>query len=126
VLATRAAAAVLEIQVLQAPHIAEAEDAAMSRLEGQMAAAEKAARQSMEQMRTIVPADARSHLTAAAAALDRFTTTNREIVTLSRRNSEVRSLALSLGRKRTLTAECEAQLQGLEDALSKQAIGATR
>jgi hypothetical protein len=43
----------------------------------------------------------------AAAALDRFTAINTEIVTLSRRNSNVRSLALSLGRKRTVTALCD-------------------
>ena len=41
-------AAVLEIQVLQAPHIAEADDAAMTRMEGQMTASEAAARKALD------------------------------------------------------------------------------
>jgi hypothetical protein len=51
---------------------------------------------------------------------------NAEIITLSRRNSNVRSLALSLGRKRTVTATCEARLQGFETALGRHAFTATR
>jgi hypothetical protein len=33
---------------------------------------------------------------------------------------------MSLGRKRTVTAECEAQLQALEQALAKHEFTATR
>ena len=50
---------------------------------------------------------------------------NGEIVKLSRRNSNVRSLALSLGRKRTVTAECEAALSGLDEAIAKHEFNAT-
>ena len=53
-------------------------------------------------------------------------TTNAEIVALSRRNSNVRSLALSLGKKRTVTAECDESLQALEDALARHHFAATR
>jgi len=45
---------------------------------------------------------------------------------LSRRNSNVRSLALSLGQKRTLTARCEETLGALQDALAKRGFGGTR
>ena len=62
----------------------------------------------------------------AGAALDRFMGINDEIVTLSRRNSNVRSLALSLGRKRVVTAECEDDLRALEQALAKHEFTATR
>ena len=44
---------------------------------------------------------------AAVTAFDRFIAVNQEIVGLSRRNSNVRSLALSLGRKRTVVAQGE-------------------
>ena len=47
---------------------------------------------------------------------------HKEIITLSRRNSDVRSL----GKKRTMTAECEAHLQALEQALAKHEFTATR
>jgi hypothetical protein len=49
-----------------------------------------------------------------------------EIITLSRRNSDVRSLALSLGRKRIVTAACDDQLRALEQALAKHEFTATR
>jgi hypothetical protein len=50
---------------------------------------------------------------------------NDEIVALSRRNSNVRSLALSLGRKRVVVAECDDQLTALEQALAKRGFPAT-
>lgn len=62
----------------------------------------------------------------AVGALDRFTAIHKEIIKLSRRNSEVRSLSLSLGRKRTITAQCEDRLRALEEALAKHQFTATR
>ena len=73
-----------------------------------------------------LPPAAHSQLADAASALDRLATTNAEIVALSRRNSNVRSLALSLGKKRTVTAECDESLQALEDALARHHFAATR
>ena len=103
----------LEIQVLQAPHIAEADDAAMTRIEEQMAASEAAARTAVQQLQTVLPPAAAPQLADAIAALDRFNALHEELIVLSRRNSDVRSLALTLGRKRTVTAECEDQLRGV-------------
>jgi hypothetical protein len=125
-LAARATAALLEILVLQAPHIAESEDDAMTRIEQQMAASEAAARKAVEQLRGSLTASAGPHLAASDAALDRFKATNTEIIMLSRRNSDVRSLALSLGRKRIVVAECDDQLRALEQALAKHGFTATR
>ena len=125
-LATRAVAALLEIQVLHAPHIAEAEDAAMTRMEAQMAAAEGTVRKALDDLKQSIGTKASTQLAAAGAAFDRFEDINREILTLSRRNSEVRSLALSLGRKRMLTAVADDQLRALEDALAKHAFMGTR
>jgi hypothetical protein len=45
---------------------------------------------------------------------------------LSRRNTNVRSLALSLGQKRMRTAACEDSLRELQDALAKRGFSATR
>jgi hypothetical protein len=125
-LASRAVAAVREIQVLQAPHIAEADDKAMTSMETRMAAAEAAARQALQALAPIVAAAARPRLATATAALDRFMKLNAEIVSLSRRNTNVRSLALSLGQKRMLTAACDEPLQALQAALAKRGFSATR
>jgi hypothetical protein len=121
-----AVAAVREIQVLQAPHIAEAEDAAMTRMEKQMASAETSARAALQSLAGLTPPGLRPQLAAATAALDRFMGLNAELVRLSRRNSEVRSLALSLGQKRMLTAKCEETLRALQDALAKRSFSGTR
>ena len=51
---------------------------------------------------------------------------NTDIIALSRKNTNVRSLALSLGRKRVVTAECEDQLRALGEALAKHESTATR
>jgi hypothetical protein len=125
-LATKAAAAVLEIQVLHAPHIAEAEDAAMTRMEEQMTTLETVAQKALDDVKRLLGATADAQLRTATAAFERFQATNREIVTLSRRNSEVRSLALSLGRKRMVTATADDQLRALEEALAKHEFTATR
>ena len=125
-LAARALGAMREIQILYAPHIAEAEDAAMTQMEAEMSADETTARQTVAELRGRLAPDAASSIAAALAALDRFMTIHKEIITLSRRNSEVRSLALSLGRKRTITAQCEDRLRALEEALAKHQFTATR
>ena len=99
----------------------------MTRMEAQMTASAAVARKALADLKA--SADARRlgpQLAAAGAALDRFMAIHTEIITLSRRNSDVRSLALSLGRKRIVTAECEDQLRALEEALAKHEFTATR
>jgi hypothetical protein len=114
--ASRARAALLEIQVLQAPHIAESDDAAMTKIENRMQELARTARAAVDELKAA----------EAAAALDRFMKINDEIVSLSRRNSNVRSLALSLGRKRMVTAECEDDLRALEQTIAGHGFSATR
>ena len=116
----------LEIQVMQAPHIAEPEDAVMTRLESQMDASASAARKALDELRGALPPAAAPQLDIAGAALTRFLSVHAEIVKLSRRNTNVRSLALSLGRKRTVSATCETRLQAFETALGRHAFTATR
>jgi hypothetical protein len=125
-LALRAQAAVLQIEVLQPPHIADAEDAVMTRLEEEMRASEAVARKSVDELKAAIGPAAAPHLAAATAALDGFLARNKEIVVLSRRNSNVRSLALSLGRKRAVTAQCEDHLRALGQALEEHRFNATR
>jgi hypothetical protein len=119
----RAWAALLEIRALHARHIAEADDGEMDRLEARMNASAKAAGGALGELARSVPA---ALLAPARQAFDRFMAVHAEIVQLSRRNSNVRALALSLGRQQTLAAECEAQLRALEEALAKHEFRATR
>jgi hypothetical protein len=117
---------VREIQVLQAPHIADADEAVMTRMENRMATSETAARRALEALTGLVDPSSRARLAAATAALDRFMALNTQIVALSRRNTNVRSLALSLDQKRTLTVACEDSLRALQDALAKRGFTGIR
>ena len=125
-LAATAIAAVREIQVLDAPHIAEPDGAAMTRMEQRMTAAETAARSASTALASLVDAPSGSRLAAATAALERFRTIHAEILALSRRNTNVRSLALTLDQKGKLTPPCEDALRALRDALAKRTVGGTR
>jgi hypothetical protein len=125
-LAATAVASAREIQALQAPHIAEADDAAMATLEKRMATAEKTARSALQTLAALIQPASRPQLAAATAALDRLMQINTQIIGLSRRNSNVRSLALSLNQKRAVTTSCEQSLRALRDALSKRGFTGIR
>jgi hypothetical protein len=125
-LVAKAVLAVRDIQVLQAPHIAESDDAAMTRMETEMDGLEITASDALSRLSEFVDPKAQTQLAAALASLDRFKDVSRQIVTLSRRNSNVRSLALSLREKPVLTAACDDSLRSLEEALAKEGFTATR
>jgi hypothetical protein len=117
---------VREMQVLQAPHIADADDAAMTRMEKQMATSEAAARSALEALAPLVQPASRQKVGTAIDALDRFVGVNAQIIALSRRNTNVRSLALSLNQKGKVTGACEDSLRALRDALAKRGFPGTR
>jgi hypothetical protein len=117
--------ALREVQVLQPPHIAEADDAAMTRLESNMTRLESKARESLHTLAALAPSDPATSA-VATSALDQFEQRSAEVVRLSRRNSNVVSLDLSLRTKPALTRACEETLAGLEDALRNEGSKATR
>jgi hypothetical protein len=119
----RAVLAVREVQVLQAPHIAEADDAAMARMEAEMGRLQAVAADCLNELSGLVE---QTQLAPAWSAIERFKDVSLQIVALSRRNSNVRSLALSLRDKPALTAACDDSLRSLDDALAKEGFRATR
>jgi len=123
-LAETALSDVREIQVLQGPHIAEADDAAMTRIEERMSLSEQLAREALQRLADLIPS--RPQFDGATAALDRFHEVNTQLIALSRRNSNVHSLTLSLGEKRKLTAQCEESLHAIAEGLSKRTAAGTR
>jgi len=50
----------------------------------------------------------------------------REVIGLSRQNTNVKSFELSLGRKRKITAQCDEILSNLQEALRSKEFKATR
>lgn len=126
VLVARTIASVREIQALQAPHIAESDAGAMTRIEQRMATAEATARGALRTLASLVPPARSPAVASATAALDRFTALNAEILALSRRNSNVQALALSLGQKRILVAAGEETLLTLRSDLANRGFPGTR
>lgn len=63
---------------------------------------------------------------AVKAAYAEFWGINTEVMKLSRQNSNVRSLALSLGQKRNVTVQCQDALESLEKSIHSKVYKATR
>jgi hypothetical protein len=125
-LAFEVLASVREVQVLQGPHIAQPDDVGMSRLEQRMFAAQARARDALKQLDGLIRPASVEQLTAAKTALSRFSEVNAQIIRLSRRNSNVRSLAVSLNQKRKVAVVCEASLRALQEALAREGFMGTR
>jgi len=125
-LAARAEAAIREIQALQGPHIAEPDDAAMTRIEARMTASEAVARKALASLGAVVSAPARPRLAEATAALDKFMLVHAQIIALSRRNTNVRSLALSLSEKPAVNRACADHLRALGESLAKRGYSVAR
>jgi hypothetical protein len=114
-LKARALAEVREIQTLHAPHIAEADDQVMDRLEARMHDAESRAKMALTDLRPLTAS--RAALDDAVRQLAQFLDLTSQVLSLSRRNTDLRSLALTLNEKGKLHAECERALQTLDEAL---------
>jgi limonene-1,2-epoxide hydrolase len=110
------------IQMLQAPHIAESTDAGMAQLEREMSDAETSARNGLGRIGPLVDAASQGELRTSVSAFDDFLRTHRQILELSRSNSNVRAMALALGVKRTQVAMCEERLRALQAALAAREI----
>ncbi len=122
----RAQLAVREIEVLEAPHIAEAKAPEMDRLEQEMASRQATARAALGTIEQSARPQSRASLDLAKNALDRFEALSRQLIELSRKNSNVRSLNLALKQKPALTSACDESLVALQDALAKQDFTGTR
>jgi hypothetical protein len=122
-LVAKAVLAVRELQALEGPHIASSEDSAMTGMEKQMATLDTTAAEALNALPGVVPPSA---LAAALTAFGQFKSIENQIVTLSRRNSNVRSLDLALRIKPPLAAACDDSLRGLQQALANEGSKATR
>jgi len=122
-LVAKAILAVRELQTLQGPHIASADDAAMTGIESQMATLEATTEDALGALHGLVEP---SGLMAAQTAFTELKGLGTQIVSLSRQNSNVRSLDLSLRVKPPLAVACDDSLQALQQGLTNEGSKATR
>jgi hypothetical protein len=115
---------VRDIQLLHAPHIAERDEAAMTRMEREMDESDAKARAALSTLGELAPSEASgstpAELAETLARLDELKGITGKIVALSRRNSNVLSLDLALRNKPPLVAACEESLRALREALAKE------
>lgn len=111
---------------LQAPHIAEATDANMDALEARIAAAAAQTRAALDAAQAATSGSAKAELEQARAVFDEFMAVNAQVITLSRINSDVKSLALSMERKRMVAASCLDTLGALQDSVNERLSKARR
>lgn len=125
-LAAQALAAALKIQVLHAPHIASPSDEEMDGLEKIIRENDAMARRSLTALQPLISPDRQSALRQAEAAYDEYANVTATVIKLSRQNTNIKSLELSLNRKRNITSQCDEILTSLQDAVQSRSFKATR
>jgi chemoreceptor-like protein with four helix bundle sensory module len=112
----------LRIQVLLAPHIAEESDAKMDRLEASMVGEEVQVRKDLDGLAALPGLEGDADLATAASSFVRYGEVKARILPLSRENTNVRSLALSLGQKRKAMILCLDALNAMKQAILDEPI----
>jgi hypothetical protein len=121
-LADDAQIAALRLQTLLPPHIAEESDRRMDELEASMAKDDEQVRKDLAGLAALPDLGGVSDRASAAASYDRFSTIKAQILALSRENTNVRSLAISLNQKRKVMLLCQETLNALQLAILEEPI----
>ena len=112
----------LRIQTLLPPHIAEESDQKMDMLEAQMAKEDKQVRKDLDGLAALPELSGNTDLATAASRYAGFTKIKTQILALSRENTNVRSLAISLNQKRKVMLLCQEALNALKQAILEEPI----
>jgi len=107
----------LRIQTLLPPHIAEESDSKMDALEASMAAEDAQVRKDLDGLATLGPLSKDPEIATATAHYAEFSRIKTQILSLSRENTNVRSLSISLNQKRKVMLLCQATLDALQQAI---------
>ncbi len=121
-LAARARIAVLHIEVLIPPHIAEERSDKMDWLEAAMTAEERQASQDLAGLAALPSVSADPDLALARTRFGSFLELKSRILALSRENTNVASLALTLNQQRKAMALCVEASNALHQAILDEPI----
>ncbi len=122
----KALTAGLKIFVLHKPHIEEADDQRMDKIERSMQSYENSARKALETLRRIPTLIGKEDLKNAESAYDRFMSLTGEVLRLSRMNTNIKSAELSFGKKRLISSRCQEILATLQETVQAQRFKATK
>ncbi|MFN7955913.1 MAG: hypothetical protein U0610_29640 [bacterium] len=110
----------LKVQALLPRHIAEESDAVMDSLEARMAEEDRALDADLAGLARLRATNGSPDLETASSAWARFAEIRGSILALSRENTNVRSLSLSLTRKRKALLVCQEALAALRQAIEAE------
>jgi hypothetical protein len=122
VLAFGAQTAALSIQTMLAPHIAEENNKKMDEMEASMAKYDKQVCMNLNALALLPKISDAPDFVKAASDYERFSKIRKEIIVLSRENTNVRSLAMSLGEKRKIFLNCQDILSELQQAIEDEPV----
>ncbi len=115
----------LRIQTLLPPHIAEESDQKMDELEARMAEEDLAIRKDIEGLASLLKPGGNSEVETAMSRYARFSEIKAQIIRLSRENTNVRSVAVSLNQKRKAMLMCQDALAALKQAIQQEPVAKT-
>ena len=116
----QAMTAALKMYTLHSPHIAEANDAIMSQIEMQMKTEENKASNALDELAGMTGEENRDSQVQAKIAFADFLAVTAKVIELSRQNSNIKSLELSLGKKRTISAQCDEILATFQEVVQSR------
>lgn len=114
--------AALHIQTLLPPHIAEENDQKMDEMEARMSREDRDVRKNLEALAAMPNLSGNPDLQTANSSYARFSEIKAQILKLSRENTNVRSLSISLNQKRKVTLVCQDALAALKNAIQQEPI----
>jgi hypothetical protein len=112
----------LRIESLLAPHISEESDQEMDKLEALMAKENEQVRRDLDGLSILPNLRGEAGLATAASYYARFSRIRSQILKLSRENTNVRSLAISLSQKRKVMLLCQDALNALRQTILEEPI----
>lgn len=108
--ATEARVGAWRLLAMLSPHIAEESDAKMDAMEAEMTKVDRQVRRALDELAN----------PAATASYEKFSELRTQILKLSRENTNVRSLTLSLTKKRNITSLCQDDLAALQQTIQSE------
>jgi hypothetical protein len=112
----------LRLQTLIPPHIAEESDQKMDELEALMAKEDKQIRKNLDELTALRNLNQKANLATAVSSYDRFSKIKTQILALSRENTNIKSLTISLNQKRKVMLLCQETLNKLQQAILEEPI----
>jgi hypothetical protein len=112
----------LRLQTLLPPHIAEESDQKMDELEALMSKEDQQIRKNLDELTALPKLKQNADLAKAVSSYARFSKIKTRILALSRENTNVKSLSISLNQKRKVMLLCQDTLNELHQAILEEPI----